>query len=247
MIARAGMCSMSTTPATITGVRSTTAPVSRTKGRPKMTTESTLAELDTVVTQLEATRDTFQVQHDEAAAAVAAAERMVKVHAGARELLKLLQEATSKQVAERISALATAMLRRVFNDEHASIELRPVVSGQVVELELIYKRDNVEVDPLTGTGGGVQAVLSVILRAAITGLMTEDGLSPYLFLDEPFAALSESHRAPMAELLEEIAAEFDLQPWIITHVDTFQRGRVYRAEFVSTEGVAEARLVLEVD
>ena len=142
--------------------------------------------------------------------------------------VRALREAATERVQQRLADLTTEGLRVVFDDPHLALEVRLVERRGVIEADIVLVRGDIETDPLEGNGGGMVADVAAMLRLVMVRMMSRRGIAPLLILDEPFAALSQAHRAAMADTLEAVAASLGIQVIVVTHSDEEMRGAVYR-------------------
>ncbi len=149
--------------------------------------------------------------------------------------VRSLREAATERVQQRLTDLTTEALRVVFDDPSVALTVKTLERRGVIEADLVLTHGDLSVDPLEGSGGGVVAVVSAVLRLVMLAMMRRRGIAQLLVLDEPFAALSQGFRAGMAEALEEVAASLGVQVLVVSHHDEDVRGTVYRVSWQDRE------------
>lgn len=152
--------------------------------------------------------------------------------------LKQLQEARQlvseiiKNTAQRIQTNAHQQIAAVVTDCLQSIWGYGVRFGIVFEQKrnktetsfVIYDQFQNEIDPLSD-GGGLIDVVSFALRLCCL-VMTIPAKRRLLLLDEPFKHLSIEHREAIAQLLERLARDLEIQFVLVTHWQDLQLGKI---------------------
>lgn len=205
-----------------------------------------LAALAERVTTARLQRDLLARTAVEARRRAQEAAQRVQASDVALHAVRAVRDLTTARVQQRITELTTEALRVVFDDPDVRLEVRSVERRGVVECDLVLVHGGLATDPLEGNGGGLVADVSAMLRLVMVRMLTRRGLAPLLVLDEPFAALSQGHRAAMADTLDTVAASLGIQVITSTHADEFARGGVYRVAWDDREA-KRARVVREED
>lgn len=135
----------------------------------------------------------------------------------ALEIVKLVGLKTQKNLQFHISDVSTMALDSVFDESYLLLAEFIERRGRT-ECDLLLKTDDMAVDPLSATGGGVVDVLSFALRVAAYSLQ-RPRVRPVLLLDEPFTHLSEQLFPKACALLTRISEELGIQIIIITHAE----------------------------
>lgn len=133
---------------------------------------------------------------------------------------KLIQQ----KVHEKISSVVSTCLKAVFDDPY-SFEIVFETKAGRTEAKIQFVRNEMGIDPLSGTGGGVVDVAAFALRIAALSLR-RPSLRKVLIFDEPFRFVSEEYRPRVRVLIEKLAAEFDIQFIIVTHLQELRCGKV---------------------
>lgn len=173
--------------------------------------------------------------HAVAAARIEQREQDVRATDVALYAVRALREASTERVQQRLTDLTTEALRVVFDDPSVALTVKTLERRGVIEADLVLTHGELSVDPLEGSGGGVVAVVSAVLRLVMTKMLARQGLAQILILDEPLAALSVGYRAAMAETLAEVAASLGIQVIISTHSEQEMRGTVFRVSWQDRE------------
>jgi len=142
-------------------------------------------------------------------------EEEYKATIEALQILQNIAKTLQQNAHTRIADLVSHCLRAVFGGEYGfKIEFEK--KRNKTEAKLLFTKNELEVDPLTESGGGVVDVASFALRFA-TLLLTKPKKSKLLVLDEPFKHLSAEYTNRVRLLLEKLAEEKDVQIVAVTH------------------------------
>ena len=134
------------------------------------------------------------------------------------EIVKVVGLKTQEKLQYEISEITTMALDTVF-DESYVLSAEFVERRGKTECDLLLKTDEMTIDPLSASGGGVVDVLSFALRVAAYS-MQHPKVRPVLLLDEPFTHLSDQLLPKACLLLKRISEELNVQLIIITHAET---------------------------
>lgn len=142
----------------------------------------------------------------------------------AQVILQTLAQAVQQKAHAQISEVVSRCLSAVFDTPYEfAIEFKRA-RGRT-EASLRFKRGNLNVDPLTSSGGGVVDVAAFALRAACL-VLHRPRLSKVLVLDEPFRFVSVQYQEAVRQMLDTIAQDMKVQIIMVTHMDTLARGKV---------------------
>jgi DNA repair exonuclease SbcCD ATPase subunit len=133
----------------------------------------------------------------------------------ALEIVKLVGLKTQQNLQFHISDISTMALDSVF-DRSYLLSAEFVERRGRTECDLLLKTEDMELDPLSASGGGVVDVVSFALRVAAYSLQRPK-VRPVLLLDEPFTHLSAQLFPKACNLLKQISEELGIQLIIITH------------------------------
>lgn len=139
-------------------------------------------------------------------------------------VLNNVGEARQNKAQETIESLVTRGLQTIFGPDlsfHIVTGLRgkSTVSDFVVRTTLA-DGTVVETPILEARGGGLAATIGVLLRIVVL-LLSDDGRSKTLVLDEPFAHVSAEYEIPLAQFLRDLVDKTDIQIVMVTHSDAY--------------------------
>lgn len=145
------------------------------------------------------------------------------------EAQQIVQEA-AKQVQqkahEQIASIVSRCLETVFSEPY-EFKIHFEQKRGKTEARLAFVRDGLEVDPITGAGGGVVDVASFALRLACL-LLAQPPKRKFLCLDEPFRFLSKEFQPRVRGLLESLSKDLGIQILFTTHNTELQVGKIIR-------------------
>lgn len=133
------------------------------------------------------------------------------------EIVKIVGLKTQQNLQFHISNISTMALDAVFDRSYELIAEFVERRGRT-ECDLLLKTEDMTIDPLDSSGGGVVDVVSFALRVAAYSLQNPK-VRPVLLLDEPFTHLSEQLFPKACELLRQISNELGVQMIVITHAE----------------------------
>lgn len=146
----------------------------------------------------------------------------------AQQIAQQIAQEVQNKSSERISAIVTRCLTAVFDEPYQFLIKFERKRGKT-EARLVFKRQGLEVDPLTAAGGGVVDVAAFALRMSCV-LLNQPKLRPLLVMDEPFKFVSADKRPAIRQLLEDLATELNVQIIMVTHVEELVTGKVIEIE-----------------
>lgn len=172
-----------------------------------------------------------QAAADAADAAVLREERLA-IDAAARytaasaavDIATGIAAAVQSRAHERVAGLVSRCLAAVFDNPY---EFRIEFERRRGKTEAIlqFERAGVQYDPIEDTGLGVVDVAAFALRVAAL-ILSRPPARRLLVLDEPFKFVSADRRGRLRALVEQLAAELDIQFVIVTHIDELRIGTV---------------------
>ncbi len=141
----------------------------------------------------------------------------MKCHEEARELLREIGLKTQQQLQYHISDITSLALSAVFDDPYelkVSFEKR----RNKTECDLLFVRNENEVDPMESAGYGAVDVAALALRTASWSMKHPRSL-PVIILDEPMKHLSADRQPYASQMLKELSTKLGIQFIIVTHED----------------------------
>ena len=137
-------------------------------------------------------------------------------HIKAREIIRLVGQATQEQLAFHIEEIVTLAMRSVFPYPY-EFAVKFELKNNRTECGLYLKDSEGRLlNPMHATGGGVVDVASFALRVA-SWSMNNPRMRGVLVLDEPFRYLSRDLLYKAGEMLNEVSRKLGLQIIMISH------------------------------
>lgn len=159
-------------------------------------------------------------------AALKISEELVETLTQAQQLVQRVAKTTQELCHKQIAMVVTRCLQTVFGEEDAyQFKINFSEKRGKTEAELVFVRDEHEIDPTEASGGGVIDVASFALRLACL-LLAQPKRRRFLALDESFKHLSSDYRPVVREMLEVLAKEKEVQFLLITHSEELTCGKV---------------------
>lgn len=143
----------------------------------------------------------------------------------AQEIIQHLAQAVQQRAHKKLSDVVSSCLSSVFGEEAYQFKIEFDRKRGRTEAHLRFVRGDLDVDPMTASGGGVVDVAAFALRIACL-VLHRPRLSRVVVLDEPFKFLSVEYRPQVREMLEQISKEMGLQIILVTHIDELATGKV---------------------
>jgi DNA repair exonuclease SbcCD ATPase subunit len=175
-----------------------------------------------------AQRALLQTQLREEEAKLTAIQQRWEAATQALQILQSLSQSIQEQVHQRIVEVVSACLEAVFEEPY-TFKIRFEKKRGRTEARLLFVRGDLEVDPLTASGGGVVDVAAFALRVAALSLHRPP-LSRILVLDEPFRFVSEQYQPRIRAMLEEVSQKTGMQVVMVTHNPIYATGVVLNLE-----------------
>lgn len=175
-----------------------------------------------------AQRDLLRRQIEGERRALAGVSDQLQYAVQAQQILQSLAQTVQEKVHQRIVEVVSACLSAVFEEPYF-FTIRFEKKRGRTEARLLFVRGELEVDPLTASGGGVVDVAAFALRVAALSLYRPP-LSRVLVLDEPFRFVSEQYQPRIRAMLEEISQKIGMQLVMVTHNPIYATGTVLNLE-----------------
>lgn len=142
----------------------------------------------------------------------------------AHALIQMVAQAVQQEAHQQIAGVVSQCMQSIF-DEPYEFQIGFDRKRGRTEATLSFVREDVTVDPLTGSGGGAVDVAAFALRLACL-VLSKPAIRPLLVLDEPFRFVSAEYRPRVRALLERLAADMGVQIIQVTHINELRCGTV---------------------
>jgi len=139
-------------------------------------------------------------------------------HELAREVIREVGLKTQQQLQFHISDIASLALEAVFPDPY-QLKVNFVQRRNKTECDLLFIREENEIDPLEASGLGVVDITSFSLRIAAWSML-HPRIRNVIILDEPFRFVSENYQERASTMIKEVSDKLGIQFIINTHVET---------------------------
>ena len=177
-----------------------------------------------VIEELRSNRTYLQKKFDEVEIHVSKAQEKLLSSKLAREVLQGIAQSVQQQAHARISEVVSSCLSTVFDDPY-EFKIEFAQKRGRTEAQLMFVREDVCVDPLTASGGGVVDTAAFALRVACL-VLHRPRLSRIVVMDEPFKFVSEEYRANIRTMMEKLSEELGLQIIMISHINELETGKI---------------------
>lgn len=149
---------------------------------------------------------------------VAALHTEVELLEKVNETLLHLIAVTSASYSSKIENLVTGGLQAVFSDLDLVFIIEITKRRNTSAVEFKLHNSGIEFPLMRGTGGGVLAVIGVLLRV-ITIILLD--MKRVLFLDETLVHVSEKYIENVSALLKKLCSDLDFSILLVTHQKEF--------------------------
>lgn len=167
------------------------------------------------VQRLLAQREHVRRQIKDEQVALEIASSQVEHVLAAQAMLQQLAQGVQQQAHACISKIVSQCLETVFVEPY-EFEIEFEQKRGKTEARLLFMRDEHEIDPLEGSGGGVIDVAAFALRLACL-VLSNPASRRIMILDEPMKFLSKDYRPRFRELLKTISEDLQVQFIVVTH------------------------------
>ncbi len=186
-----------------------------------MNLEQEEREIETLAGQLTHLEQTITREEDE----LEIAGLHLKRTQDAQEILQRLAQAVQQQAHKKISDVVSSCLSTVFGDEAYQFKIEFERKRGRTEAHLRFLRGDLDVDPLTASGGGMIDIAGAALRLSCL-MLHRPRLSKIVVLDEPFRFVSVEYQENVREMLEGLAKDLGVQFILVTHNQALAAGKV---------------------
>lgn len=174
-----------------------------------------ISDLRKFVTTKQGERNQIQANIKETEQRKQQLEKELKAHEEAREIIRQTGLKTQETLAFHISDITTLALQAVFEDPY-TLDVEFVQRRNKTECDLLFSRNEQQVDPMDASGGGAVDVASFALRVA-SWAMERPRSRAVIILDEPMRFLSQDLQQKASEMLKQLSDKLGLQFIIVTH------------------------------
>ena len=165
--------------------------------------------------------------------ALAEAEDNLSRISEAQNIVQHVAQGVQQQAHERIASVVSRCLEIVFGEDAYEFKILFERKRGRTEARLVFMRDEHEVNPRSGSGGGVLDVASFSLRLACL-LLTKPSPRRLIVMDEPFKNVHGSdYRERVGIMLKTLAEEMDFQFIMSTGISDFELGKVINLDQVT--------------
>lgn len=134
----------------------------------------------------------------------------------ARVIIQEVGLKTQAQLQFHISDITSLALTAVFDSDAYELRASFVQRRNQTECDLLFVRDEQEIEPLEASGYGAVDVASFALRV-VSWSMQHPRLRNTIILDEPFRFLSTNYQSAASRMIKELSTRLGLQFIIVTH------------------------------
>lgn len=145
----------------------------------------------------------------------------------AQEIAQNIAQEIQRQAHSQITGVVSNSLEVVF-DEPYQFDVKFERKRGKTDAILIFRRNDLEVDPLSASGGGVVDVAALALRLSCMVLSCKPRLRKVLIMDEPFKFVSEEFRERVRAMLEGLSKQLKIQFIMVTHINELETGTIIR-------------------
>ena len=131
----------------------------------------------------------------------------------AQAFIQIVAQETQSQLRFVIGDLVNLAMSVCFPDEYI-FDINFEIKRGKTEARLLFKKDNIEIDPISASGGGVVDVVAFALRLSAWSLGHTDNV---IILDEPFRFLSKDLQPRAGEMMNKLCKSLGLQIICVTH------------------------------
>lgn len=143
-------------------------------------------------------------------------KRLLRRHEQAREIIREVGLLTQQQLQYHISDISSLALEAIFGEEAYQLKVNFVERRNKTECDLLFVRNEKEIDPLASSGGGAVDVAAFALRVA-SWSMQHPHTRNTIILDEPLRFLDSKRQEKASQMIKQLAEQLNIQFIIVTH------------------------------
>lgn len=158
-----------------------------------------------------------------------------------QEVAKLTQQEIEVHVCEPVSAA----LASIFDDPYKLV-LDFVDRRGRTEIDILFERRGMRIDPFSASGGGVVDVAAFALRIVLWHLQKPKSRNT-LILDEPFKFLSTDLQPKASRMLKELSDKLNIQVIMVSHEEDLVEAadKSFRVSYRKGKSVVEESMYKE--
>ena len=162
----------------------------------------------------------------------------IKLHLSekAREIIRIVGLETQQQLQFHISDITSLALAGVFAEPY-QLKVDFVPRRNKTECDLLFVRNEKEIDPLDASGYGAVDVAAFALRVASWSMKLPRSRNT-IILDEPFRFLDKSRQPLASQMIKELSAKLGLQFIIVTHEEALTQHADKIFNIKQTKGIS---------
>jgi len=198
------------------------------------------------LSNIKSTKKILSEERDELLESISRKEQELKNLTEAREIVStagIIAQDTTKEVFE---SLVTQALQTIFGEEY-TFKLESRYIRNQPEMEMFVIENGIKFSPKDEKGGAILDIISFASRI-VSWAIKEPKSDNILLLDEPFRCLHKSVLPFLAQLMQDISRELNLQIIYITHekqlievINNSDRDRTFLVE--QFNGISEVRRI----
>lgn len=178
---------------------------------------SRLKQLQTKIATMKQNRILLKNQIKEQSQKLTQIQNETLDYSKALEIIKQVALQTQNELEFHISSLVSMAMQDVFQEEAYELKLNFVEKRNKTEVEILFERNGIQVDPLTGSGGGAVDVASFALLLSLW-VIQHPRTRNTIILDEPLKWLK-GNDLPIrgAEMIKNISQKLRIQIIMVSH------------------------------
>lgn len=142
----------------------------------------------------------------------------------AQKITQAVAETIQQEAHNKIAGVVSQCLSAVFDDPY-EFKINFERARGRTEANLVFVRDDEEINPIDSSGGGVVDVAAFALRVSCL-MLTRPPCRRTIVLDEPFRFVSEEYRPRVRTMLLELSKDLGIQFIMITHIKELAIGKI---------------------
>lgn len=140
-------------------------------------------------------------------------------HEQAREIIREVGLTTQQQLQFHISDISSLALEAIFGEDAYKLKVDFVQRRNKTECDLLFVREETEIEPLSASGGGAVDVAAFALRVA-SWSMQQPHTRATIILDEPLRFLDRPRQEKASQMIKQLSEQLGIQFIIVTHEKT---------------------------